>query len=239
MILVLLLVTATFRPAQPAVGDLVTIDFGQPVVLEASAEYEVVKHLGTQVVVRTFKPQPFELRGQVGNVKFRNLKLPVRSVLKQGDDLAPAPLRPPQRIDAPRLPWMLIGAGALLAAAIWFGVWRLSKRVFATPQIATDPATRFRQRVLALRNDARAPRRWAELADATREYLGLTTLTTTEVLGGAPPPTAALIADILRQGDLDKFSPWGPAPMDFERLADRALELVDNGGVSPSEELAA
>jgi len=36
---------------------------------------------------------------------------------------------------------------------------------------------------------------------------------------------AALIATILRQGDLEKFSPWGAPPADFDAIAKRALEI--------------
>ena len=35
----------------------------------------------------------------------------------------------------------------------------------------------------------------------------------------------AAIAQILRQGDLEKFSPWGAAPADFDDVAARALEI--------------
>jgi hypothetical protein len=85
-----------------------------------------------------------------------------------------------------------------------------------------------------------------------------TELTTTELLTrlyGAPPPSAgplgggaeiaaegggaplerdsaATIATILRQGDLEKFSPWGPSPRDFDSAAASALLLI------PAEEEA-
>jgi hypothetical protein len=35
----------------------------------------------------------------------------------------------------------------------------------------------------------------------------------------------ALIETILHQGDLEKFSPWGAAPADFDDVAERALEI--------------
>jgi hypothetical protein len=34
-----------------------------------------------------------------------------------------------------------------------------------------------------------------------------------------------LSASILRQGDLEKFSPWGAAPADFDEVAKRAFEI--------------
>jgi|GEM_PF-525982 len=42
-------------------------------------------------------------------------------------------------------------------------------------------------------------------------------------VGGGDDP--ALIAQILRQGDLEKFSPWGAPPADFDAIAQRALEI--------------
>ena len=53
-------------------------------------------------------------------------------------------------------------------------------------------------------------------------------------ISGGPPSSAAaaedrgapLIAEILRQGDLEKFSPWGPRPGDLRALRKRALELI-------------
>ena len=51
---------------------------------------------GNRVVVRTFEPRPFALSGTMGNVRFRNLDSAGASVLKQDDDLTPAPLAPPR-----------------------------------------------------------------------------------------------------------------------------------------------
>ena len=56
-----------------------------------------------------------------------------------------------------------------------------------------------------------------------REYIEATTLTTSEVLA---IHSSLIIAEILRQGDLEKFSPWGPRPGDFRALASRALKLI-------------
>ena len=47
MIPILLLVTATFRPPAPTVGDLITIDFRQSVVLDRSPQYEIRFLLGS------------------------------------------------------------------------------------------------------------------------------------------------------------------------------------------------
>lgn len=232
-VLFLAIVTATFRPAQPTVGDLVTIHFAGPVVLDPSQEYEVVSQSGSDVVVRTFRPQPFVLSGTVGNVRFRNLQVPVRSVLRPGDNLAPAPLKPPQRIPYERRPFIIIAITALVAAALWYAVVKLARRVSHGSAAIADPVQHFRATVAALRDDARAPRRWAALADATRAYLAATEprlgleLTTTQLLAALRGSEhAGTVANVLQQGDLEKFSPWGAAPADFEVVAQRALELA-------------
>jgi hypothetical protein len=248
MIPLLLLVTAFFHPAQPTVGDPIVIDFQQPVVLDASPEYDILSTRGSRVVIRTFEPRPFVISGRVGNVVFRNMVVPVRSVLKPRDDLKPAPLKPPRKEPYPRLPFMLIGIAALLAVGAWTAVIILERRAAAAkvvePPMPAD--VRFRTKVIALRDDVRAERRWARLADATREYLAAVDsrlgleLTTREVLAqlsGAPAPSPVTAAEgggaplstittILRQGDLEKFSPWGALPANFAALADRALELA-------------
>ena len=235
MIPILLLITATFRPAQPTIGDPITIDFRRPVVLDRSAEYDILSTRGSRVIIRTFEPRPFPISGRVGNVVFRNLIVPMRTVLKPRDDLRPAPLKPPRREAYPQLPFVAIGIAALLAAAMWTAVILLAGR--ATAAKAVEPPlpadVRFRNTVIALRDDPRAAKRWARLADATREYLaaidtklGLE-LTTREVLEqtGVSVPHQ-IISEILRQGDLEKFSPWGALPADFAALATRALELA-------------
>jgi hypothetical protein len=236
MIPILLLVTATFRPPAPTVGDPITIDFQAPVILDASRQYEIVSQRGSRVVVRTFEPRPFTISGRVGDVAFRNMVVPVRSVLKPRDNMAPAPLKPPIVESYPRLPFAAIGVAALLAIAGWALVFVLARRAAAARAVEPPlpPAERFRAMVIALRDDPSAPRRWARLADAVREYLAATTnlskdLTTTEVVARAGSPT---IAEILRQGDLEKFSPWGAWPRDFVSLASRALELAPE----PAEE---
>jgi hypothetical protein len=215
MIPILLLVTATFRPPAPTVGDLITIDFQQPVTLDRSRQYEILSQRGRRVVIRTFEPKPVAISGRVGDVLFRNMVVPVRSVLKPRDNLTPAPLKPPIAEPYPKLPFVLIGVAALLAIAAWIAVVMLEKREeVAVPVL--PPAERFRGAI-------KKARTWSQLADAVREYIDATTLTTSEVLA---KNSSALIAEILRQGDLEKFSPWGPRPGDFQALARRALELI-------------
>jgi hypothetical protein len=49
-----------------------------------------------------------------------------------------------------------------------------------------------------------------------------------------PPSRRRYVAAILRQGDLEKFSPWGAAPADFEEIASQALE-IPNWAEPPAE----
>ena len=233
MIPILLLVTATFRPPAPTVGDLITIDFQQAVTLDRSPQYEIVSQRGSRVVIRTFEPLPFTISGRVGDVLFRNMVVPVHSVLKPRDNLAPAPLRPPLAERYPKVPFVILGIAAFLAIVSWAAVVVLERRAAAAraPKPAIPPAERFRAAVIA-------SRRWSELADALREYLAATTelgkdLTTTEVLGRTSSST---ISEILRQGDLEKFSPWGARPGNFAAAANRALDLLPK---EEEEEVAA
>lgn len=228
--IVLLLVSATFRPAHPTVGDLITVDFQQPVTLEPSSKYEIVSQRGSRVVIRTFEPRPIALSGRTGNRLFRDLMIPVHSVLQPRDNLAPAPLKPPLAEPYPRAPFVIVGVAALAMLAPWTAVWILARRAAeaAKPRPEIPPAERFRAAVIALRDHPPVPRQWARLADAVRDYLAATTdlgreLTTTEVIARAG---SGVIADILRQGDLEKFSPWGARPGDFTALCTRALELA-------------
>jgi len=228
---VLLLVTATFHPAHPTVGDPITLDFHQqPVVIDPSPQFEIVSRKGSTVVLRTFLPRPFAVSGRAGNQIFRNLEVPVRSVLEPHDNMTPAPLRPPRAERYPRMPFVVLGVAALVAAAAWWLVLVLARRAAAAaaPRPVVPPAERFRAAVIALRDHPNTPRRWARLADALRQYLAETSgvprdLTTTEVMVRSPSPA---VAEILRQGDLEKFSPWGARAGDFAALANRALELV-------------
>lgn len=233
MILALLIVTASFRPATPTVGDPITIVFEQPVALDRSEAYELMSQEGKQVVVRTFKPEPFELSGRVGNVFFRKLIVPVGSVLTPDDDLKPAPLDPPLPPPPSRRPYVAIGIASGIAAAAWLAVLLLARRarLAALPVPDVPAADRFRRSVEQLRSDPAAPHRWAALADATRRYLAATDpslgleLTTSEILRRAGEDERSL-ARILRQGDMEKFSPWGAQPGDFDAVAESALGLI-------------
>ena len=215
MIAFFLFVTATFRPPAPTVGDRITIDFQKPVVLDRSEHYEIVSEQGKRVVIRTFEPKPFTISGTVGDVPFQGLTVPIRSVLRPKDNLTPAPLKPPIAEPYPNLPFVLIAIAALMAIGAWTAVALLDQPE-AIAQPAAPPAERFRDAVTHART-------WSQLADAVREYLAVTTLTTTEVLDRNHSVT---VAEVLRQGDLEKFSPWGARAGDFRALKKRALELI-------------
>jgi hypothetical protein len=242
MLTFLLLVTATFHPARPTVGDPITVDFARPVVLDRAPAYEIVSQRGSRAVVRTFEPKPFALSGTTDGVHFRNLVVPVRSVLAPNDALQPAPLKPPRKLPMPRGPFVAIGAAALLAIAAWAGLYALHIREKrrARGVLPIPPAERFRAAVSGL--IARRPAQpWAELADAVRSYLDergfgaeLTTSQLLASLGGHE-----LIAEILRRGDLEKFSPWGAPPGDFRTVALRAFALPDEFEPAPASEVAA
>jgi hypothetical protein len=250
MILVLALVTVTFSPPAPTVGDPITITFQQPVRLDPSPSYEIVSGaapasgaglsrfggrgrppLHYSVVIRTFIPRPILLSGVAGNVRFQNLKIPVRSVLKQGDDMKPAPLTPPRASPYPRAPFIAIAIAALVAIAAWLAAWLLSRRVVRIVEPPIPASERYRRAVVALREDPSRAHRWAALADATRAYLAesranlSSDLTTTELVPRLPEHER-VVAEILRQGDAEKFSREGAPQRDFNEVAERALELA-------------
>lgn len=235
---VLAAVTANIHPSAPKVGDLITIEFAAPVVLDPSSDYEVVSRAGNRVVVRTFAPKPFAMNGSVGGVRFTNLEVPVASVLAPNDSMTPAPLAPPVKVPYPRAPFLAIAIAALAAIATWAAVWWRAKHAAAAVIVrpTVSPEERFRNAVLALRRNQNHPRRWAALADETRAFLAATRhlgseLTTTELV---PRLTEhdRVAEDILRNGDIEKFAPRGTPSAEFEDVAERALMLASAAGVS-------
>jgi hypothetical protein len=242
--LLLAVVSATFRPAAPTVGDPIAIEFQAPARLDPSPQFEVVKSSGRQVVIRTFEPRPVALSGSVGNVRFRGLTVPVRSVLPPNDTLQPAPLQPPQALPPARTPIVAIVLAAVAALLAWLAVALLARRrVSQAVEAPMGAAERFCGRVETLRANPTAAHRWAALADATRAYLAARAptlgleLTTAQLLAHLRPEHVPLLTEILRQGDLEKFSPWGAAEGDFGDLGRRALEIID--WLEPHVEVAA
>src|SRR5438270_3079065 len=188
MIALLLVVPAPFRPPAPTVGDLIVIDFQQPARLDKSAQYEIVSQRGRRVVIRTFEPRPFTISGRAGDVAFRNMVVPVHSVLKPRDNLSPAPLKPPRSEAYPWMPFVWIGVVALLAIGAWSAAVVLARRAAAAraPKLAAPPDEQFRQAVAAAKS-------WAQLADSVREYIGATTKSATGVLARA---SSSMLAEV-------------------------------------------
>src|SRR5205085_12186217 len=125
-------------------------------------------------------------------------------------------------------PFIAIGIAAALAAIAWAAAWLLGRRKAAAIEAPAVPADeRFRRTIEALRKGS-TTKRWAALADATRLYLSSTRprlgseLTTRELLP-LLREDEQIVAQILRQGDLEKFSPWGAEARDFDAVALDAL----------------
>jgi hypothetical protein len=230
------MISATFHPAKPTVGDLISLDFAKPATLDASPPFEVVSHAGSHYVIRTFEPKPIALSGVAGDVRFRNLVVPVRSVLGVKDAQTPSPLKPPHPLPSPMLPLLLIGAAVLAAIGAWATVWFLARRRRVIPVPVLTPSEQFRASLEAART---SPQHWASLADAVREYLaerGYGAELTTSQLLPLLPREQQLIADILRRGDYEKFSPWGAPEGDFDAVASRAPAILDAYEPPPVEE---
>lgn len=230
------MISATFHPAKPAVGDLISIDFPQRVTLDKSPSFEVVLHTPQHYVIRTFEPKPIALSGVAGEVRFRNLVVPVRSVLGPKDAQQPSPLKPPHPLPSPELPLILIGAALLAAIGAWVAVWFLARRRRPVSRIVLTPAEEFRASVEKART---SKQRWAMLADAVRGYVaqrGYGAELTTSQLLPLLPHEHELIAEILRHGDYEKFSPWGSPDGDFDALAARTPAIVDAYEPPPPEE---
>lgn len=224
-VLLLALIT-TFQPSRPTVGDPITIEFAAPVALDPSVDYEVVARHGNAVVIRTFVPHTIALTGRSADGPV-SVMIPIHSVLKPDDKLELAPLKPPKAEPWPRLPFVAIGIAVLAAIGAWTAVVLLARRAVSKPRIVLIPAEEFRRRVRTLRADS--PMRWANLADAVRAYLAAVRfdlgaeLTTAELL--ARIGDVDVVAQILRQGDLEKFSPWGATAANFDDARKRALEI--------------
>jgi hypothetical protein len=173
---------AEVRPARPTVGDLVTVRFAvapdERVVVTPSPDYELVSTGRDQVVVRTFRPQPFKLHGVIsgpaGARRFDELTIEAGSVLKPNAPMTPAPLEPPHREPWPKLPFLLAGLLLFLIVAaivLWIRHRRRHAAAPVTAAVPLDPPdVELRKALDAIAASGRP--RWAELADATRRYLG-------------------------------------------------------------------
>jgi hypothetical protein len=203
---------AEIRPAAPTVGDPIAIHFAvapnERVVVTPSPDYEIVSADRDRVVVRTFRPEPFKLHGVIagpaGTRRFDDLPIKTRSVLKPNESLAPSPLEPPRREPWPKLPFV-VGGLVLLAivAAIALYIRRRRRRPQLAPEaIPLDPPEVEFRKTLAALAASNIPR-WAELADATRRYLGRVApelgpeLTTAQLLNAARLSNAARSSGVI------------------------------------------
>jgi len=239
--------TVTVSPALPTVGDLIHLHFplenGESVRLSASPDYEILSVVGNVATIRAFKPGAFRVAGAIvtpaGIHSFQNLEVRITSVLAPGDSLEPAPLKPPITAAPPAIALPLIACSLVAALIAWTLLVLVSRRRRldedeepAAPSL--EPAQELRQalgEIAALEPRIAA----AKLAGATRRYLSRIDpsygreLTSRELLRvmehTAARSAVDLVADILRQGDLAKFSLWSPDMAIIRDLAGRALEL--------------
>ncbi len=233
-----------YEPAAPTVGDPVRIEYeieqGARIVPEESGEYEIVSGDDRTIVVRSFRPGIFTVAGVVErdgvSEPFRGPEIEVRSVLGENDSLEPAPLKPPVVPPAERLPRIAIACAAAAAFLAWAAVllWKGKVELESVPAPGFDAV--FISRLEALRRRPFEQQAVAEVAELTRDYLArrdpslARELTTTELIARLQEsPDARLIApvtDVLREGDLAKFSPWGSHFDSMSPLVDRAEELA-------------
>lgn len=235
-------------PAEPTVGDPVTIVFPEApaatVRLEPSPDYEVVSVERNRAVVRTFRPGPLSIRGSLeedGRVRFfPDLRVEIRSVLGEEDSLEPAPLRPPRELPPNRIAWAALGLAGLAAIALWFAVLRV--RESPAPQNA--PPARLR---LSPSAELLGELDWIEPLDKTPALLALggavrrflsrvdaewgldrssRELRRELAARGLPTEMLATIDSVLLEADLEKFSPWGAPEIDRHELVAAARELA-------------
>lgn len=226
-------------PAQPTVGDPVTITFPANITrvnVSPGEAFEAVRGEGNRIVVRSFRPGPFEVEGTLLRGETRSafrMPLMISSVLRPDDSLEPAALKPPRPLDPNRAATIAIAAAAAVAALSWLAVvllWR--RRRALAPVRLPGAAEEFR---IALGRAARVADGNAKaiaLAEATRGYLArisgsygreLTTLELLRVL--APAEAAGVIRDLLTDADLAKFSPWGASRRDYREVVERLARI--------------
>lgn len=234
-----------YQPAQPRVGDPVTITYrvgsGQRVEVAAGENYEVVSSSPNGAVVRSFRPGAFVVQGAIagpdGRSTFRGPEVRVGSVLGPKDDLKPAPLVPPRPVPRPAYARKLIWGAAAFAALAWLALFALSRLRPRHEAVGHfEERFDFEMFVRSLHGRPLTQVDIAELADATRRHLGLgLELTTTELLASlrADEHRLRVAREILSQGDLAKFAPWGSPAAGTDRLARAAESLI-----TPAKEVA-
>jgi hypothetical protein len=192
--------------------------------------------------MRSFRPGKVVARGTIVRdgvpMRFEGPEISIVSVLGPGDDLAPAPLIPPRPIPRSRaaLPLTLAAAGA--AAAAWAGlIWLLGRRV--EPSLTEVSAVeRYLAFVGGFAGRPLTQQDLIALADGGRDFLARIDagrmgreLTTTELLSilaarGVAPPVLESIREVLHEGDLAKFSPWGSPLAGTEAVFEPARKVA-------------
>lgn len=230
-------------PKAPTVGDLILLEFattgGGRVLLDPSADLEIVSQRGGQVVIRSFRTGPLALTGRLLSdgraTQFRNLSIEIQSVLAPGDALRPAPLRPPMPLQHdPRVDWWL-GGIATVAVLLWIGVLVRHRRRASTLEVPALPAREeFIEAVERARRE-KGDDFLLILSDGIRRYFARTDqrlsrdLSRTEFLETIGPmirsDQLSIVVSVLSQADWLKFS--GSRTVVADRtLIDRALELL-------------
>lgn len=235
-----------YEPAAPTVGDPVRIEYqiapGARIVPDVSSDYEIVSADGSTMIVRSFRPGALTVAGAVerdGGIRepFRGPTIEVRSVLAENDELKPAPVKPPVAPPAEKLPRIAIACAAGAALLAWAAVllWKVRERPDGA--LILGPDQTFRARLDALRRRPFEQQAVAEVAELTREFLArrdptfARELTSTELISRLRESPdfrfASPVSDVLREGDLAKFSPWGSHYDGMGPLVDRAEKLLD------------
>ena len=234
----------SYGPSNPTVGDPVTIEYrvteGERILPLEEEGYEIVSADGGTLVVRSFRPGPFTVQGTVErdgiSQPFSGPRVDVRSVLVEGDALEPAPLKPPVELPVQRMPLLAIAGAAVAAIIAWAALFLLKGRSILPDAPVATREHLYIERLENLRTRPFDQAAVAEVAELVREYLasndsGLAReLTSRELLERARHSTATGIAaplsEVLREGDLAKFSPWGSHFGAMGPLVDRAEAVV-------------
>lgn len=245
IVLSLSVVPVSYQPGQPTVGDLVIVNvpirMGEKILVRPSDRYEVVSTASNRIVVRAFQPGPFLLEGVIagesGRRTFRGPEIRVRSVLSQNDSLKPAGLKPPVAIETTSAQWITIASAAAACVLIWGAVAGRKQGLTQSAGEALTPAQEYRAVIMELRRRPPSDEGFALLADATRRFLSrvepgygreLTTfeLLTTMHRRGSGAPSVAHVRNLLREGDLAKFSPWGTGALSHDQTFVEAESLI-------------
>ena len=248
---VLMLVVAgpvQYEPANPTVGDLITITYedvgaGKLSVLP-SDEYELVESSGNTAVVRSFRPGTFDVVAEVltpgEQTQRRSVELTIGTVLAEGDDLEPAPLVAPKTLPPNTKARWVLASAAVVAFAAWLALFIVARRYgvgdsesAAPPVGVTD---RFLSEIDRISGLSDEDEQWQQLADATRAFLfgsdrvlrrELTSRETIEEMAARRHSAQEIsrVELLLRGGDRAKFSPFG-SPGGMRNACDQARALA-------------